>query len=146
MSFTISFSLLKLMFIESVMPSNQLILCRPLLLLPSIIPSIRVFSNELALGIRWQKYWSFSVSISPSNESSGSISSRIDWFDLLDIQGTFESLLQHHSLKASILRCSAFFMVQLSLFWPPPSSHVPVKDLQPRILSLRTLGLFLSSS
>ena len=143
--FTISFSLLKLISIELVMPSNQLILCHPLLLLPSIIPGIRVFSSELALHIRLPKYWSFSVSISPSNEHSGLISSRIDWFDLLDIQGTLESLLQHHSLKASILWCSAFFMVQLSLFWPPSSSHVPVNDLQPRILSLRTLGLLLSS-
>ena len=102
------------MSIESVMPSNYLIGCRPLLLLPSILPSIKVFSNESALRIRWPKYWSFSFSICPSNEYSGLISFRIDWFDLLAVQGTLESLLQHHSLKASILRRSAFFMVQLS--------------------------------
>ena len=101
------------MFIESVMPSNQLILCHPLLFLPSIFPSIRVFSNELALCIKWQKYWSFSFSISPSNEYSGLISFRMGWLDLLAVQGTLKSLLQHHSLKASILRPSAFFMVQL---------------------------------
>ena len=112
--FTISWSLLKLMSIESVMPSNHLILCRLLLLLPSIFPSIRVFSSELALHIRWLKYWSFSFSISPSNEYSGLISFRIDWFDLLAIQGNLKSLLQHHSSKASILWCSDFFLVQLS--------------------------------
>ena len=106
--------LLKLMSIESVMPSNHLILCRPLLLLPSIFPSIRVFSNESVLRIRWPKYWSFSFSISPSNEYSGLISFRIDWFDLLVVQGTLKSLLQYHRPKASILRCSAFFVVQLS--------------------------------
>ena len=100
------------MSIESVMPSNHLILCCPLLLLPSILPSIMVFSNELALYIRWQKYWSFRIS--PSNEYSGLISFRIDWFDLLAVQGTLRSILQHHSLKASILLCSAFFIVQLS--------------------------------
>ena len=100
------------MFIESVMPSNQFILCHPLLFLPSIFPSIRVFSNESPLCIRWPKYWSFSVS--PSNEYSGLISFRIDWFDLLALPGTPESLSQHHSSKASILRRSAFFMVQLS--------------------------------
>ena len=111
LSFTISWSLLKLMSIESVTPSNHLILCRPLLLLPSIIPSIRVFSNELALHIRWPKYWSFSISL--SNEYSWLISFRIDWFDLLAVQGTLKSLLQHHSLKSSILWCSAFFTVQL---------------------------------
>ena len=107
-------SLLKLMCIESVMPSNHLILCRPFLLPPSIPPSIRVFSNKLALHIRWPKHWSFSFSISPSNEYSGLISFRIDWFDLLAVQGTLKSLLQHHSSKASVLWCSAFFMVQLS--------------------------------
>ena len=107
-------SLPKLMSIESVMPSNHLILCRPLLLLPSIFPSIRVFSNELALCIRWPNYWSFSFRISPSNKYSGMISFRIEWLDLLAVQGTLKSLLQHHSLKASILRCSAFIMVQLS--------------------------------
>ena len=107
-------SLLKLMSIESVMPSNHLILCRPLLLPPSIFPSIRVFSNELVLCIRWLKYWSFSFSISPSNEYSGLISFKIDWFDLLAVQGTLKTLLQHHSSKDSILQCSTFFMVQLS--------------------------------
>ena len=107
-------NLLKLMPIESVMPSNHRILCCPLILLPSIFPSIRVFSNELALCIRWPKYWSFNFSISPSNEYSGLISFRIDLFDLLAVQGTLKSLLQHHSSKASILWHSAFFMVQLS--------------------------------
>ena len=109
-------SSLKLISIESVMPSNYLILCRPLLFLPSIFPSIRVFSNESVLHIRWPKYWnfSFSFSISPSNEYSGLISFRMDWLDLLAVQGTPKSLLQHHSSKASILWCSAFFIVQLS--------------------------------
>ena len=114
LSFTISWSLLRFMSIESVMPSNHRILCHPLLLLPSIFPSIRVFSNDSALLIRWPKYWSFSFSISPSNEYSGLISFRIDWFDLLAVQGTLKSLLQHHILKASILQHSAFFTVQLS--------------------------------
>ena len=114
LSITNSRSLLKLMCIESVMPSNHLILCRPLLLPPSIFPSIRVFSNELAFHIRWLKYWSFSFNISPSNEHSGLISFRMDWLDLLAVQGTLKSLLQHHSSKASILLCSAFFVVQLS--------------------------------
>ena len=115
LSITNSWSLPKLMSIESVMPSNHLILCRhPLLLLPSIPPSIRVFSNEAALHIRWPKYWSFSFSISPSNEYSGLISFKMDWLDLLEVQGTLKSLLQHHSSKASILWCSAFFTVQLS--------------------------------
>ena len=114
LSITISWSLLKLMSIESVMPSNHLILCRLLLLPPSIFPSIRVFSNESVLRIRWPKYWSFSFSISPSNEYSGLISFRIDWLDLLSVQGTLKSLLQNHSSKASILRWSAFFIVQLS--------------------------------
>ena len=112
--FTISRSLLKLMSIESVMPSNYLILCRPRLLLPSIFPSVRVFFNESALHIRWPKCWSFSFSTSPSNEYSGLISFRVDWFDLLAVQGTLKSLLQHHGLKASVLRCSAFFMVHPS--------------------------------
>ena len=107
-------SLLKFMFIESVMPSNHLILCCPLLLPPSIFPNIRVFSNESVLHIRWPKYWSFSCSISPSNEYSGLISFRMDWLDLLVAQGTLKSLLQHHSSKASTLPCSAFFIVQLS--------------------------------
>ena len=114
MSITNSQSLLKFMSIESVMPSNQLILCCSLLLLPSIFPSIRVFSNESVLRIRWPKYWSFSFNISPSNEYSGLISFRMDWLDLLAVQGTLKSLLQHHSSKASILQCSAFFMVQPS--------------------------------
>ena len=96
------------------MPSNHLILCRPLLLLPSIFLSIRVFSNESALHIRWPKYWRFSFNISPSNEHSGLISFRMDWLDLLAVQGTLKSLLQHHSSKASILQCSAFFIVHLS--------------------------------
>ena len=103
-------SLLKLMSIESVMPSNHLILCHPLLLLPSVFPSIRVFSNELALHVRWQKYWSFSFSTSASNEYLGLISFRIDWFDLLAVQRTLKSLIQHHNLKTSILQCSVFFM------------------------------------
>ena len=106
-------SLPKLMSIESVMPSNHFILCHPLLLLPSIFPSIRVFSNESALRITWPKYWSFSFNISPSNEHPGLISFRMDWLDLLAVQGTLKSLLQHHSLKASILWRSAFFIVQL---------------------------------
>ena len=105
---------LKLVSIESLMPSNHLILCRPLLLLPSFLPSIRVFSNESALRIRWPKYWSFSFNISPSNEYLGLISFRMDWWDLLAVQGTLTSLLQHHSSKASILHHSAFFIVQLS--------------------------------
>ena len=114
LSFTVSQSLLKLLSIESVMPSNHLILCHPLLLLPSLFTSIRFFPNESALRIRWPKYWSFSFSVSPSNEHPGLISFRIDWFDLLTIQWTLKSLPQHHSSKASILWCSAFFIVQLS--------------------------------
>ena len=106
--------LLKLMSIESVMPSNHFILCHPLLLLSSIFSSIRVFSNESALHIRWAKFWSFSFNISPSNEHPGQISFRMDWLDPLAVQGTLKSLLQHHSSKASILRCSAFSLVQLS--------------------------------
>ena len=109
-----SWSLLKLMSIESVMLSNHLILCCPLLLLPSIFPSIRVFSNESALLIRWPKYWSYSFSISPSNEYSGLISFRMDWLNLLAVQETLKRLLQHHSSKASILLCSSLFIVQLS--------------------------------
>ena len=100
--------------VESVMPSSHLILCHPLLLLPPIPPSIRVFSNESTLHMRWPKYWSFSLSISPSNEHPGLISFRMDWLDLLAVQGTLKSLLQHHSSKASVLRCSVFFIVQLS--------------------------------
>ena len=114
LSITSSRSLLKLMFIESVMPSNHLILCSPLLLPPSVFLSIKVFSNESAIRIRWPKYWSFSFSISPSSEYSGLISFRVDWFDLLAVQETLKSLLQHHSSKPSILWHSAFFIVQLS--------------------------------
>ena len=114
LSFIISQSLLRVMSIELVMLSNHLILCHSLLLLHSIFPSIRVFSSESAVRIRWPKYWSFSFSISPSNEYSRLISLRIDWFDLLEVQGTLKSLFQHHSLKASILWHSAFFMIQLS--------------------------------
>ena len=115
LSITNSQSLPKLMSVESVMPSNHLILCRPLLLLPSIFPNIRVFSNESALCIRWPKYWNFSFNISPSNEHPGLISFRMDWLDLLAVQGTLKSLLQHHSSKASVLLCSTFFIVQLSI-------------------------------
>ena len=114
LSFTNSRSLLKLMFIELVISSNHLILCRLLLLLPSIFPSIRVFSNESAVCIKWTKYWSFNFSISPSNEHSGLISSKTHWFDIFAFQGTLKSLLQHHRLKTSVLCCSTFFMVQLS--------------------------------
>ena len=114
LSITNSQSLLKLMSIDSVTPSNHLILCRPLLPLPSIFPSLRVFSNELVLCIRWSKYWSFSFSISPSNEYSGLISFRMDWLDFLAVQGTLKNLLQHHSSKALIHQHSAFFIIQLS--------------------------------
>ena len=114
LSITNSRSLLKLMSLESVMPSNHLILCCPLLLPPSIFLSIRIFSNESVLHFRWPKYWSFSLSISPSNEYSGLISFRMDWLNLLAVQGTLKGLLQHHSLIVSILQCSAFFMVLLS--------------------------------
>ena len=113
-SITVSMNFLRFMSIESVMSSSQLILCHPFLLLPSVFRSIRVYSSESALCIKWPEYWSFSFSISPSNGYSGFISFRIDWFDLLTVQGTLKSLLQHHSLKASILWLSAFFMVQLS--------------------------------
>ena len=114
LSITDSWSLPKLMSIEPVLPSSHLILCCPLLLLPSILPSIRVFSNESALRIRWPKYWSFSFNVSPSNEHPGLIFFRMDWLDLLAVQGTLKSLLQHHSSKASILQLSVFFTVQLS--------------------------------
>ena len=114
LSFTISWSLLKLISIDSVMPFNHLVLCHLLFLLPSIFPSIRIFSRESVLRIRWPKYWSFNFSICPSNEYSGLIFFRIDWFDLLAVQGTSKSLLQHHSSKESILQHSVFFMVQLS--------------------------------
>ena len=114
LSFTITQSLLKLTPIESVMPSNYIIICHCLLLLPSTFPSIRVFSNESAFCIRWPKYWSFTFSISPSNDYSGLISFWINWLDFLAVQGTLKNLVQHHSWKASVLQCSTFFMVQLS--------------------------------
>ena len=114
LSFTVFQNLFKFMSIDSMMPSNHLILCHPLLLLSSVFPSIRVFSNESALCIRWPKYWSFRFNISPSNEHPGLISFRMDWLDFLAVHGALKSLLQHHSSKASILRCSAFFIVQLS--------------------------------
>ena len=114
LSFTISWSLNKLMSIESVMPSIYLILCHPLVLLPSVFPSIRVFSNESSLCIRWPMYWTFSFSIRPSNEYSWLISFRTDWFDFLAVKGTLKTLLQYHSLKTSILQCSAIFVVQIS--------------------------------
>ena len=123
LSNTNSQSLLKLMSIESVMPSSHLILCRPLLLLPPIPPSIRVFSNESTLCMRWPKYWSFSFNISPSNEHPGLISFRKDWLDLLAVQGTLKSLLQHHSSKASIFQLSAFFTVQLSHPYMTSENH-----------------------
>ena len=114
LSITVSQNLLKLMSIELVMPSNCLIHCHLFLLLLSVFPSIRVFSNESVLRVRWPKYWTFSFSISPSNEHSGLISFRVDWLDLLAVQGTLKSLLQHHSSKASVLQCSVFFIVQFS--------------------------------
>ena len=120
LSITNSWSLLKLMSIESVMPSNYLILCCPLLLLPSIFPSIRVFSNESVLGIRWPKYWSFSFNISPSNEHPGLISFRMDWLDLLAVQGTLKSLLHHHCSKASILGSQPFYdptLISIHYYW-----------------------------
>ena len=120
------------------MPFNHLILCHPPFFLPSIFPSIRVFSNELALCIRWPKYWSFSFSISPSNEYSGLISFRTDWFDLLAVQGTLKSLLQHHSSKASILLCSAFFMVQLSHPYMTPGKIVHCFFFHPHPLHPKT--------
>ena len=123
LSITNSQSRVKLMFIESVMPSNYLILCCPLLFLPSISPSIRIFSNESALCIRWPKYWSFSFSIRPSNEHPGLISFRMDWLDLLAVEGTLKSLLQHHSSKASILWHSAFFIVQLTSIYDHWKNH-----------------------
>ena len=134
LSFTISQSLLKLMSFELVMPSNHLILCCPLLLLPSIFPSIRVFSDELVLHIRWPKYWSFCIS--PSNEYSGLISFRTDWFDLA-VKGTLKSILQHHSSKASILQCSAFFMVQLShLYMTTGKTIALTSDFVSKVMSL----------
>ena len=135
LSITNSKSLLKLMSIESVMPSNRLFLCCPLHLLPSIFPSIRVFSNESVLHIRWPNYWSFSFSINPSNEYSGLISFKMDWLDLLAVQGTPKSLLQHHSSKASVLQLSAFFIVELASIhdyrrrqWHPTPVLLPGKS------------------
>ena len=128
LSITNTWSLPKLMSIELVMPSNRLILCRPLFLLPSIFPNIRVFSNESALCIRWPKYWSFSFNISPSNEHPGLISLRMDWLDLLAVQVTLKSLLQHHSSKASILLHSALFIVQLSKAWERTSKKKKKKE------------------
>ena len=128
LSITNSWSLLGLMSIELMMPSNHLILCHPLLLPPSIFPSIRVFSNESVLPLRWPKYWSFSFSICPSNEYSGLISLRMDWIDLLAIQGTCKSFLQHHSSKASILQSSAIFMVQLSHLYMTTGKVIPLID------------------
>ena len=126
LSITNSRSLPKLIPIELVMPSNHLILCHPLLLLPSIFPSIRVFSNESVLRMRWPKYWSFSFSISPSNEHPGLISFRMDWLDPLAVQGTLKSLLQHHSSKASNLQCSALFIVQLSHAYMTTGKTIPL--------------------
>ena len=123
LSITISWSLPKLMSMESVRPSSHLVLCHPLLFLPSIFPSIRVFSNESVLHIRWPKYWSFSFNISPSNEHPGLISFRMDLLDLLAVQGTLKSLLQHHSSKASILWCSAVFIVQLTSIYDRWKNH-----------------------
>ena len=128
LSITNSRSSLKLMFIESVMPSSHLILCRPLLLLPPIPPSIRVFSNESTLHMRWPKYWSFSLSISPSSDHPGLVSFRMDWLDLLAVQGTHKSLLQHHSSKTSILWCSAFFTVQRSHSYMTTGKTIALKD------------------
>ena len=124
LSFTVSQSLLKVMSVEPVMPSNHLVLCCLFLLLPSVFPSIRVFSDELAPCIRWPKYWRLSFSIGPSNEYSGLISFRIDWLDLPAVQGSLKSLLQNHSSKASVLWCSAFFMVQLSLPYVTPGKII----------------------
>ena len=126
------------MSIELVMPSSHLILCRPLLLLPSIFPSIRVFSNESVLHIRWPKYWSFSFSISPSNECSGLISFRMDWLDLLAVQGTLKSLLQNHGSKASILQRSAFFIVQVSHSYMTPGRNIALTKWSHTISSATT--------
>ena len=141
LSITNSRSLLKLMSIKSVMPSNHLILYRPLLLPPSIFPRIRVFSNKSVLHIRWPKLWSFSFSISPSNEYSELISFRIDWFDLLAVQGTLKSLLQHHSSKASILWCSAFFIVQLPHPYMPTGKTIALtrRTFVGKVMSLPSL-------
>ena len=140
MSITNSRSLPKLMSIESVMPSSHLILCHPLLLLPPIPPSIRVFSNESTLQMRWPKYSSFSFSISPSNEHPGLISFRMDWLDLLAVQGTLKSLLQHHSSKVSILRRSAFFTVQLSAFLSDQCKEIEENNRMGKTEGRRTRG------
>ena len=132
-------SLLKLMSMESVMPSNHLILCHPLLLLTSVFPSVRFFSNESALRITWSKYWRFSFSISPSNEYSGLISFRMDWLDLLAVQGSLKSLLQHHYSKASILWCSAFFIAQLSY---PYMTNAKATALTRRTFAGKVMALF----
>ena len=144
LSITNSQSLPKLMSIELVMPSSHLILCRPLLLLPSIFPSIRVFSNESALPIRWPKDWSFSFNISPSNEHPGLVSFRMDWLDLLAVQGTLKSLLQHHSSKASILRRSAFFIVQLSHLYMTTGKTIALtrRTFVGKVMSLNRAILF----
>ena len=124
LSFTISWSLLKLLSIKSVMPSNHLVLCYSLLLLPSVLPSIRILSSESALCVRWPKYWGFNFNISTSNEYSGLISFRMDWLDLLAVQGTLKSLLQHHSSKASVLWCSAFLILQLSQLYMTSGKNI----------------------
>ena len=131
------------MSIESVMPSNHLIFCRPLLFLPSIFPNIRVFSNESVLCMKWSNYWSFSFSISPSNEYSGLISFRMDWLDLLAVQGTLKNLLQHHSSKASILQCTAFFIVQISHPYMTTGKTIALTSVGKvmSLLLIRCLGL-----
>ena len=139
LSITDSQSLLKVMSIELLMPSNHLILCHPLLLLPLIFPSIRVFSKELVLHITWPKYSSFSFNISPSNEYLGLISFRMDWLDLLAVQGTLKSVLQHHSEKASVLRCSAFFMVQLSYMTTGKTVALTVQTFVGKVMSLHLI-------
>ena len=145
LSITNSWSLLKLMSIESVMPSNHLIFCHPLLIQPSTFPSSSIFSNESVLCIRWPKYWSFSFSSSPSNEYSGLISFRIDWLDLLAVQGILKSLIQHHNLKASVLWCSAFFMVQFSHLYVPAGKTIAltIQTFVSKVMSLlfNTLSL-----
>ena len=143
-SLSVSWSLLKFMSTESVMLSNHLILCCSLLLLPSIFPSIRAFSNESVLCIRYPQYWSFSLSISPSNEYSDLISFRIDWFDILSVQGTLKSLLQHHSLKTSILWCSAFFIVQFSRLYMTTGKTIDltIRTFVDKVMSLLFNMLF----
>ena len=141
MSITNSWSSLRLTSIKSVMPSSHLILCHPLLLLPSIFPSIRVFSNESALSIRWPKYWSFSFNISPSNEHPGLISFRMNWLDVLAVQETLKSLLQHHSSKASILQCSTVFIVQLS--HPYMTTGKTIAKIKYKFVSIPLFSLYL---